>query len=99
MSLHRRSPRSLANALEPLREAWTPDTLLSEIQRRWPEVVGPAIAAEATPATERCGVLTVSCSGAVWAQELDLMGLTILTRLNSRLQRGQVTRLRCLSTG
>jgi predicted nucleic acid-binding Zn ribbon protein len=99
MSLHRRSPRSLSNALEPLRDAWAPDTLLSEIQRSWPEVVGPAIAAEATPAAERGGMLTVSCSGAVWAQELDLMGPTILSRLNARLQRGQITRLRCLSTG
>jgi predicted nucleic acid-binding Zn ribbon protein len=99
MSLYRRSPRSLSNALEPLRDAWAPDTLLSEIQRWWPEVVGPGIAAEATPAAERGGMLTVSCLGAVWAQELDLMGPTILNRLNARLQRGQVTRLRCLTTG
>jgi predicted nucleic acid-binding Zn ribbon protein len=99
MSLRRRSPRPLSNALEPLRESWAPDTLLSEIQRWWPEVVGHAIAAEATPAAERGGVLTVSCSGAVWAQELDLMGPPILSRLNAKLQRGQVTRLRCRSTG
>ncbi len=99
MTLHRRTPRALSNALEPLREAWAPDTLLSEIQRWWPEVVGLAIATEATPAAERGGVLTVSCSGAVWAQELDLMGPTILGRLNPRLQRGQVARLRCLSSG
>lgn len=99
MSLHRRSPRSLLDALEPLREAWAPDTLLSEIQRWWPEVVGPAIAGEATPAAERAGVLTVSCSGAVWAQELDLMGPTIVGPLNAKLQRGQITRLRCLSAG
>jgi predicted nucleic acid-binding Zn ribbon protein len=98
VSLHRRSPRSLLDALGPLRDSWAPDTLLSEIQRWWPEVVGPGIAAEAKPTAERAGVLTVSCSGAVWAQELDLMGPSILTRLNGRLQRGQVTRLRCLAT-
>lgn len=97
MTLHRRSPRPLLSALEPLRDGWAPDTLLSEIQRWWPESVGPAIAAEAVPVAERAGVLTVSCSGAVWAQELDLMGPTIVGCLNSRLQRGQVTRLRCIS--
>jgi predicted nucleic acid-binding Zn ribbon protein len=97
MTLHRRSPRPLLSALEPLRDAWTPDTLLSEIQRWWPELVGPAIAAEAVPTAERAGVLTVNCSGAVWAQELDLMGPMIVARLNTRLQRGQVTRLRCMS--
>ena len=87
------------SALEPLREAWSPDTLLSEIQRWWPDVVGTGIAAEASPTAERAGVLTINCSGAVWAQELDLMSPLILSRLNARLERGQVTRLRCLSMG
>jgi predicted nucleic acid-binding Zn ribbon protein len=85
-------------ALQPLSEAWAPDTLLSEIQRWWPEVVGSGIAAEATPTSERGGILTINCSGAVWAHELDLMGPTILDHLNARLQRGHVTRLRCLAT-
>ena len=97
MSLHRRSPRRLLAALEPLRDSWAPDTLLAEIQRAWSAAVGPAIAAEATPQGERAGVLTVSCSAAVWAQELDLMGPTILAQLNPHLQRGEVTRLRCLT--
>ncbi len=69
---------------------------MAEIQRAWPTVVGAAIAAEAIPHSERAGVLTVRCSAAVWAQELDLMGPTIIARLNPELQRGQVTRLRCL---
>lgn len=97
MSLHRRSPRPLVDVLDPLQDAWAPETLLAEIQQSWPAVVGPAIAAEATPQSERLGVLTVHCSAAVWAQELDLMGPTIISRLNQQLHRGQVTRLRCLS--
>lgn len=99
MTLYRRSPRPVTAALDPLRDAWAPETLLAEIQQCWPDVVGAAIAAEATPAAERSGVLTVNCSGAVWAHELDLMGPAILGRLNARLQRGRVTRLRCLSSG
>ncbi len=94
---HRRSPRTLGTALGALRDELAPATLLAEVQGIWPSVVGAAIAAEARPASERSGVLTVSCSGAVWAQELDLMAPTILERLNVCLQGGQVARLRCVA--
>jgi hypothetical protein len=33
----------------------------------------------------------------VWAQELDLMGPAIVERLNAALERGSVTRLRCVA--
>ena len=97
MTHYRRSPRSLAPALGQLRDAVAPATLLAEVQRAWPEAVGAAIAAEATPTRERGGVLTVSCSASVWAQELDLMAPQILAALNERLDRGPLTRLRCLA--
>jgi predicted nucleic acid-binding Zn ribbon protein len=35
--------------------------------------VGERIAAVAQPVSERDGTIVVSCSDAVWAQELDLM--------------------------
>jgi predicted nucleic acid-binding Zn ribbon protein len=97
MTLHRRSPRAIELALEPLRGAWTPDTLLAEIQRVWPRAVGDAIAAEAVPTAERGGALTVTCSASVWAHELDLMAPTLLAQLNGLLKRGRVTRLRCVT--
>jgi predicted nucleic acid-binding Zn ribbon protein len=93
----RRSPRPVALALDGVRDELGPATLLAEVQRAWPEAVGAGIAAEATPTAERAGVLTVSCSASVWAQELDLMGPTIVERLNQRLRSGKVTRLRCLA--
>lgn len=97
MTLHRRSPRSIATALGPLRDSWAPETLLAEIQGVWPEAVGEAIANEATPRSERAGVLTIACSAAVWAHELDLMAPSIVPRLNQRLKRGGITRLRCVT--
>ena len=97
MTSYRRSPRSLAPALDTLRDAVSPATLLAEIQRAWPEAVGPAIAAEAVPTGERAGVLTVSCSASVWAQELDLMGPAILARLNELLDGAALQRLRCVA--
>jgi predicted nucleic acid-binding Zn ribbon protein len=93
----RRSPRPIAVALERVRDDWAPETLLGEVQRVWRGVVGAAIAAEAFPTRERGGVLTISCSASVWAQELDLMGPTIVEGLNGQLRSGSVGRLRCIA--
>ena len=95
MTVHRRSPRPLSVALGPLQDAWTPETLLGEVQAVWIKAVGGVIAAEARPVSERGGVVTVACSAAVWAQELDLMSATLVERLNGCLRSGGVTRLRC----
>jgi predicted nucleic acid-binding Zn ribbon protein len=97
MTHHRRSPRSLVPALDELRDSVAPATLLAEVQRVWPEAVGALIASEAVPSRERGGVLTVSCSASVWAQELDLMGPAILARLNELLGGSPLTRLRCVA--
>src|SRR5579884_1242953 len=97
MSPYRRSPRPLASALEQIRDELAPATLLAEVQRAWPDAVGPTIAAEATPTSERGGVLTVSCSASVWAQELDLMGPEITRRLNTEIPDNGITRLRCVT--
>jgi predicted nucleic acid-binding Zn ribbon protein len=93
----RRSPRPVEAALAPLRNAWAPETLLAEVQRVWPGIVGDVIAAEARPVSERGGVVTVVCSAAVWAQELDLMAGEIVPRLAAAVHRGQVRKLRCVA--
>jgi predicted nucleic acid-binding Zn ribbon protein len=97
MTAHRRSPRHLGLALDQIRDDLEPDSLLAEVQRVWREAVGPAIALEAEPTGERGGVVTVSCSASVWAQELDLMSPAILERLNRALRTGRVSRLRCVT--
>jgi predicted nucleic acid-binding Zn ribbon protein len=97
MTHARRSPRPLGVALEHARGEWAPATLLGEIQSAWPGAVGALIAAEAMPITERAGVLTVRCSASVWAQELDLLGPTILAKLNAALRLGQVSKIRCVT--
>lgn len=95
--MSRRAPRPLGLALEPLQRQLAPATLLAEVQRIWPEVAGAAIAAEATPAAARGGVLTIACTSSLWAQELDLMALPLLERLNAAIAEGEVTRLRCVT--
>jgi predicted nucleic acid-binding Zn ribbon protein len=95
MTIRRRSPRPLSLALDAARAEWAPATLLGEVQAAWSDVVGAVIAAEATPVSQRGGVLTVSCASSVWAQELDLMGPVILERLGGSIGGGRITRIRC----
>lgn len=95
--MRRLAPRPIAVALEELRDQWEPETVLAAVQRAWPQVVGPQIAAAAQPIAERRGVLTVACSAAVWAQELDLMAPEIIVRLNQALAQAPIERLRCVA--
>jgi predicted nucleic acid-binding Zn ribbon protein len=87
----------MALALDQIRDDLAPDSLLADVQRAWRDAVGAAIAQEAQPTRERGGVVTVSCSASVWAQELDLMAPAILERLNRMLGSGHVSRLRCVA--
>jgi predicted nucleic acid-binding Zn ribbon protein len=80
-----------------MQSALAPDTLLAEVQQVWMEAVGEGIAAAAQPTAERAGVVTVSCAAAVWSHELDLMAPVLIERLNERLRRGRITRLRCVT--
>jgi predicted nucleic acid-binding Zn ribbon protein len=95
----RRGPRSMSAALEALADDLAPRTLLADVQRAWPAVVGGSIADQAQPTAERGGVVTVSCSASVWAQELDLLAPQIITRVNAALPTGGVSRLRCITAG
>ena len=99
MPSYRRSPRSLAPALQALADDLAPHTLLADVQRIWPAAVGLELARQSTPTAERGGALTVSCADAMWAQELDLMSPQILSQLNSRLGDRALTRLRCVAVG
>jgi predicted nucleic acid-binding Zn ribbon protein len=53
------------------------------------------VAAAAAPTAERDGVLTVTCSAAVWAQELDLLACELIPRLNAALGSASIRELRC----
>ena len=86
----RRAPRPLSIALSTALEGAEPATLLAAVQSAWAGAVGEAIAREATPVSERGGVVTVACRTATWAHELDLLGVRILAQLRERLPPGAV---------
>lgn len=81
----RRLPRPAGFALIAALEQAMPATPLAGIQASWAAAVGERIAAVATPRSERDGVLVVSCSDATWAQELDLMQVSLLAHLRELL--------------
>jgi predicted nucleic acid-binding Zn ribbon protein len=81
----RRAPRPVATAIDAALERAEPQTLLAQVQTVWSVAVGEAIVSEATPVSERDGVVTVACGSATWAHELDLLSDEILARLRSEL--------------
>ena len=91
---NRRVPRRAGGAVAALVHELAPATGLAALQRAWPGAVGEVIAAQAHPSSERAGVVTVTCSSSVWAQELTLMGPDLVGRLNAALGSGSVRELR-----
>ena len=71
--------------LEQVSRQAEPAGLLARVQASWTEVVGPVIAAESEPVSEREGTVTVACRSAVWAQELELLGGDLRERLNASM--------------
>lgn len=93
--MSRYAPRPLSFALDGLTEALAPVTTLARIQRVWEQVVGAVIADAGLPTAERDGVLTITCTDAVWAAELALMSSELVRRLNETLGGELIHRLRC----
>ena len=106
MTLHRRSPRPLAQALGAARAAWQPHSELGRAQTAWEDLPGawsevlgehgPYILERTTLVGMRAGVLTVNCTEAVVADTLALEAVGVIERLNERLGTASVKRLRCL---
>jgi predicted nucleic acid-binding Zn ribbon protein len=81
----RTAPRPIAEALRQVSEESAPAGILARLQAEWPALAGRAVAAEAKPVAEHSGTVTIACSSAVWAQELELLSGDLLERLNGAL--------------
>jgi predicted nucleic acid-binding Zn ribbon protein len=84
----RRAPRQAGEAFRVARDLAAPKTGLASAQAAWSGAVGAQIAEVARPISERSGTLTVECTNAMWAQELDLMQSQLLERLKEALGEG-----------
>jgi len=95
--MRRRAPRPASLALGEFTAGLAPRTPLAAVQGIWLQAVGETVAREATPVSERAGIVTVACRSAVWAQELDLMSADVVERLNGPLEQWRVEGLRCVT--
>lgn len=94
-----REPRTLEHALARVIERSAPATTLARVQQCWQEAAGATIAEEATPVSERSGVVTVACRSAVWASELELLSQGLVEGLNRLLGGPAVSSLRFVVRG
>ena len=85
--MRRPGPRRLDAALGAVVREAAPVGLLPRVQACWTEVAGAAVALEAEPVAERDGLVTVACSSAVWAHELELLASGLIEALNARIGR------------
>lgn len=92
--MRRVEPRRLRFAVAHVAETVAPASLLSRVQRAWPEAAGAAVARSAEPVSERAGTVTVACESAMWTQELQLLAPELEKRLNQALGPETVARLR-----
>jgi len=90
----RREPRALGDAVRRLRDQVQPQTPLAELQAVWDTAVGETVARHARPVAERDGLVTVACTAATWAQELDLLRDDLVAGLRERLGDDAPTRFR-----
>lgn len=100
--MRRPGPRPLSHALDGVVGQARPQTLLARVQAAWDGVAGEVVAGEASPASEREGTVTCTCSSAVWANELELLEPDLRARLNEALggaAEGTVRRLRFTAKG
>ena len=92
--MRRVRPHALGDAIRELRRDAQPATLLAAVQAAWRPAVGEQIAAQAWPVRERDATVTIECSAATWAQELDLLHDELLSKLNAELGEPRIKRLR-----
>jgi predicted nucleic acid-binding Zn ribbon protein len=87
MKRRRSDPGRVTDALRQVVQRIDPDRRLPayRVWTFWAEVVGPAVAARAEPASFRDGILSVRVAGAAWMQELQFMQTELRERINERL--------------
>ena len=95
----RRRPRDLSGALTRMQNELAPPGLLASVQRQWQRALGEEVAEEASPVSERAGVVTVRCRSSVWAAELTMMAETLRSELNACLETDRQVRALQFVTG
>ncbi|WP_416371011.1 DUF721 domain-containing protein, partial [Streptomyces sp. MB09-01] len=96
-----RDPMPLMAALDRLRteRGWEMPMAVAGVMERWPEIVGPEIAAHCEPERYEDRELVVRCDSSAWAAQLKLLAPQLVARLNADLGQGTVRMLQVRGPG
>jgi predicted nucleic acid-binding Zn ribbon protein len=70
-----------------------PATVLETVFSQWSDLVGPAVATHANPASLRGGVLVVNVDDPAWGSELRYRAHEMLSKIAAGVGRGAPTRM------
>jgi predicted nucleic acid-binding Zn ribbon protein len=92
----REDPEPLRSALGKLldEQGWREELAVGGVFGRWPEIVGPELAAHARPDGFSGGELLVTADSTAWAAQLRLLAGTLTARINAELGATVVRRVR-----
>jgi predicted nucleic acid-binding Zn ribbon protein len=87
-----RDPQPFATAMDRLttEHGWEVDLSVHSVLARWPDLVGPDLAAHCHPEGFSEGVLTVRAESTAWATQLRLLAPQLAGRLNAQVGAGTV---------
>ncbi|MGR4881647.1 DUF721 domain-containing protein [Streptomyces sp. LARHCF249] len=96
-----RDPMPLMAALDRLRteRGWEMPMAVAGVMERWPEIVGPEIAAHCVPERYEDRELLVRCDSSAWAAQLKLLAPQLVARLNGDLGQGTVRMIQVRGPG
>lgn len=91
-----RDPQPFAASIDRLvaERGWEVPAAVGGVVGRWPQIVGPDIAAHCVPETVVEGQLTVRADSTAWATQVRLLAPVLLRRLADELGPGIVRRVR-----
>ncbi len=92
----REDPQRLEHAIGGLLDdqGWQQRAAIGSVFGRWPEIVGPDLAAHTKPDSFADGELTVTADSTAWATQVRLLSPQLVQRLNAELGDGTVVRVR-----
>lgn len=91
-----RDPGLLGDQLDRLLvdRGWQVDVAAGAVQGRWPQIVGPSIAAHCTVGSFTDGVLTVQAESTAWRTQLEYLESSLLAKIEADVGPGVVTAIR-----
>jgi predicted nucleic acid-binding Zn ribbon protein len=75
---------------------WELDAAVGALLGRWPDVVGPDVAAHAEPEGLADGILTIRAASTAWAVQLRELAPTLRARVDAELGAGVCRRISVL---